>query len=182
MSLKFRLVVLWNVFSAMPHVWPKLGVPDESYGYLLKLCWILSYYGERTCTQFHAPNIFYLILKLAQKLLWTLLFPMQSVSHNLDPLWRRYDFFTMNTSLRLVTRLVRNPIFQSVYLRNFNDPEAKICTIGTFLCLLNNLQFFISQVSHKKLYSENGKMDFFWKQNPRINVVIPNVMIQMLKI
>jgi hypothetical protein len=37
-------------------------------------------------------------------------------------------------------------------------------------------------VTEKKSYSENYKMTFLEKKNPRIDALIPNVMYQMLKI
>jgi hypothetical protein len=96
-------------------------------------------------------NIFYLILKLAQKILRIVLFPMQLVPQNLDPLGRSYDHFTRNTCFRLVIGLVKNLIFHRVYLRKYNNQEAKINTTCTLICLLNNLQVFPSESAPKKI-------------------------------
>jgi hypothetical protein len=64
----------------------------------------------------------------------------------------------------------------------YNDPEDEIRTTGTLICLINILQVSLSEVAPKKMYSKNSKMTFLRKKNPRINALIPNVMIQMLKI
>jgi hypothetical protein len=48
-------------------------------------------------------------MKLVPKLLWSVHYPMQLVSLNLDTLGRIYDCFTQNTFLRLVNRTSQIP-------------------------------------------------------------------------
>jgi len=149
-----------------------------TFSKIAKFCPILEIELVKNATH----PIFDIWLKLAHTILWLVLFRIKLVTHNLDSLWRRYDYFTCNIGLILVIGLVKNNIFHSFYLRKYNDLEAKIHTKITMLCLINILLVLIFEVAPKNIYSKNSKMTCLRKHNPKMNALIPNVMIQMLKI
>jgi hypothetical protein len=107
LSLKFWYVLLWYVFSTMPQVWPKFYLPSKSYGSVPKTYWFLAFSREWTCIECHVSNILDMILKFIPEILWGVIFPLKLVALNLDPHWRRYDYFTQNTCLILVIGLVK---------------------------------------------------------------------------
>jgi len=94
-------------------------------------------------------------------------------------------FYSKNpkmTCLKLNSRWVKNPIFHRLYLRKYNDPKPKMFTRGIVICLLSNLQISLFEASPpQKSCSKNSKMTHLKQQNPMIDVVMPNVMIQHLK-
>jgi len=99
---------------------------------------------------------------------------MKLVLLNLYPCWRRYDYFSQNTFLRLVTWLVKNPIFHRVSLRKYNDPQHEISTMCTWKFIIKHLQFSLYESSQKTSYSKNPKMTRLklnsrWIKNPIFN-------------
>jgi len=111
--------------------------------------WIFPYSREITCTTFHALNISYLIVLFTHKIPYIVLYTLQFVSRNMDSLSRSYDMFTWNTCLRLVSGLIKRPIFHRVYLTNYNSSKDEIFTKDTLICFGNIFQVSWSDSLHR---------------------------------
>jgi len=158
LSMKLWPRVLWNFFSAMVYVWPKLDVSNEIYGYFSKPCWFLSFLGEKNLWHATHPIFEFWFWNLdPPKILWTIFFPMKIFSQNFDLLRRSYDCFT----------------------HNYNDPKYEIHIKCTIISLLDNLHVSPSEVASRQSYRKISKMTLLGKKKPMICALILNVMIQM---
>jgi hypothetical protein len=61
-------------------------------------------------------NIYDMILKFINEMIWYILFPMELVELNFDSPSFGYDNYTKKTYLRLVLGLVENPNLHILYL------------------------------------------------------------------